>query len=137
MSTRAQILVTEDNAGGVLFYRHSDGYPDGVMPSLAEFLGMVQSGKIRRNAEQSSGWLIIIGHEEYREDRDKYSHTSWKVGAYEPAECIHGDIEYFYVVNVSDCSITVYKPTGKEEAITDFLARTDGKRLDVQAAANN
>lgn len=111
MSTRCQVLVVDDYSAGVLFYRHSDGYPDGVRKSLAKFMELVRTGKIRNNAEQAAGWLIIIGHHEYGlVTPEKYvgqncsaatwPPTDWKVGAYEPASGLHGDIEYFYVVDV-------------------------------------
>ena len=132
MSTRAQILVTDEHSigrnEGILFYRHSDGYPEGVKASLERFVGMVGVA-IRDNCEQAAGWLTIIGHEEYADSRKNYPTISaWKVGAYEPAVCIHGDIEWFYVVNVSDKTITAYEVKNESE-IADFLKRTDGRPL--------
>lgn len=132
MSTRAQILVTDKYSiaahEGILFYRHSDGYPEGVQQSLEQFLAMVGTS-IRNNCEQAAGWLVLIGHEEYAESRATYPTISgWKVGAYEPATGIHGDIEWFYVVNLSDKTIVAYR-AGNEESVADYLKRDDGKPL--------
>ncbi len=64
MSTRAGIII-KDGYNEVHFYRHSDGYPEVTLPKLEKFLKWVKDGKIRNNVQQASGWLIIIGAEEY------------------------------------------------------------------------
>jgi hypothetical protein len=92
------------------------------MPSLEKFLGWVKEGKIRDNAEQAAGWLILIGAQENgkvyswqsgeKEDREKtldeyLNPIDWKVGAYEPCAPIeHGDIEYLYTVDLVKKTIT-------------------------------
>ena len=103
MSTRANIIL-KDNMGEVIYYRHSDGYPDGTLPTLNEFLDNVKSGKIRDNVTQSSGWLVLIGHNEYGSKIDE-----WKVGAYEITSTIHGDIEYLYTIDLDLKTITYTK----------------------------
>jgi hypothetical protein len=113
MSTRAQIIV-KDEHDAVWFYRHSDGYPSGTLPTLERFLSWVKAGRIRDNAEQAAGWLVLIGHEEYRAEGHvgfEPNHTGkgmdWKVGAYEPcAPVTHGDIEYLYTVDLTAKTIT-------------------------------
>src|SRR5690348_10367703 len=77
MSTRANIILQETfswedekneqqtTTERLYFYRHSDGYPDGTMPSLKIFIDWVKKGKIRDNVSQSAGWLILIGAMEY------------------------------------------------------------------------
>lgn len=98
MSTRCQVIV-KDRRSEVWFYRHSDGYPEGVEKSLKTFLDYVKSEKIRDNAEQASGWLVIIGHNEY--NTKDVPDDDWKVGAYEPCPPEeHGDIEYLYTVDL-------------------------------------
>lgn len=124
MSTRANVIIT-DGYSKLYFYRHSDGYPEGTMPSLKKFLSYVKSGKIRNNVSQSAGWLIIIGAEEYKghhlegdawlelseEQEKEYQNKiptvpkDWKVGAYEPTSGIHGDIEYLYVIDLTEMKI--------------------------------
>jgi hypothetical protein len=107
MSTRANILI-KDSHDELWFYRHSDGYPEGTMPTLSEFMRRIVEGEIRNNVSQASGWLIVIGHEEYAEQREKYPHIGgWKVGAYEPTTGEHGDINYLYVVDLDEKTIEI------------------------------
>lgn len=107
MSTRANIII-KDKWDELWFYRHSDGYPEGTLPTLNKFLKMVTEGKIRDNLTQAAGWLIVIGHEEYAKSREKYpSLSGWKVGAYEPTTAQHGDIEFLYTVDLTKKTIEV------------------------------
>src|SRR4051812_31797902 len=107
MSTRANIIV-RDEADELIFYRHSDGYPDGTLPSLNQFLDLIKQGQVRDNTGQASGWLILLGADEYgvrvREGRMAPNNLGagmqWKVGAYEPTTDLHGDIEFLYVVDL-------------------------------------
>ena len=114
MSTRAQIIV-KDRYSEVWFYRHSDGYREGVKPTLDKFCEWLREGKIRRHPMQSAGWLVMLGAEEYRNIHGGPDKTdaellapcvrspygTWKVGAYEPcAPRVHGDVEHLWVVDV-------------------------------------
>lgn len=112
MSTRANIKVIEGDAV-LWFYRHSDGYPEGAMPLLNEFMGYLESGAIRQDISQASGWLILLGHQEYikeghaKEKPDKDDGFSgWKVGSIEPTTQQHGDIEYLYTIDIKAKSLT-------------------------------
>jgi hypothetical protein len=129
MSTRAQVIITDESGDQLWFYRHSDGYPDGALPSLKQFITWVKEGKIRDNVEQAAGWLVMIGAKEYGKVHDWKNNTSrnktikelfeagedWKVGAYEPSVPIeHGDIEYLYTLDLKSKTITykdIYKGT--------------------------
>ncbi len=126
MSTRANIILKEGKQE-LFFYRHSDGYPDGVLPTLNIFMDWLKSDKIRNNLSQGSGWLIILGAIEYG-SIPKYESTEielwpgkteiephletiaapqdWKVGAYEPTAGIHGDIEWLYEINLDKKELT-------------------------------
>lgn len=95
MSTRCNIVIKDDYGSELWFYRHSDGYPECAGESLKEFCQGYASGKLRNNVEQSSGWLILHRHEEYK----KYGYD-WKVGAYEPSVGQHGDIEFLYTIDL-------------------------------------
>jgi len=125
MSTRANIII-KDNHEKLYFYRHSDGYEDGVMPSLNIFLNWVKEGKIRDNVSQAAGWLILLGAIEYgtipkfETEKSQFDWqkdygdldtiippNNWKVGAYEPTTGIHGDIEYLYVIDLVSKKIEV------------------------------
>ena len=96
MSTRCNVIV-KDAYGHLVFYRHCDGYPEGVKDTLLTFMERVENGVYRDNVEQSAGWLVVLGYEEYKDIRD---FDSWEVGAYEPSVGIHGDIEYLYVLDL-------------------------------------
>lgn len=109
MSTRCQIII-KDEEDELWFYRHSDGYPSGTLPTLEKFMTWVKEGKIRDNVEQASGWLIIIGSRELRDLLkglpDNY--MDWKVGAYEPSVPYeHGDIEYLYELDLINLTIKI------------------------------
>ena len=107
MSTRANIIIT-DGYEELFFYRHSDGYPEGVTPTLNKFLNMVKDGTIRDNIIQASGHLILLGHEEYKEQGLLESnYMRWKVGAYEPTTGIHGDVEFIYTIDLQQATLTI------------------------------
>ena len=130
MSTRANIIIQDhvkwsDDGGPheriqrLYFYRHSDGYPEGVAPTLNKFVGWLKAGKIRANVSQGSGWLIMLGIIEYDtipvygKDELLPGHSygdieliedpkDWKVGAYEPTTGIHGDIQHLYLIDLNN-----------------------------------
>lgn len=104
MSTRANVVI-KDEYTTLYFYRHSDGYPSETGESLKRFVEGYKSGKYRLDAMQSAGWLVLHGHEEYGRDA-----KTWKVGAYEPTSEIHGDIDYKYVIDLKEQTITCFDP---------------------------
>lgn len=104
--------MLDEDGDNLWFYRHSDGYPEGALPTLNQFMRWVIEGKIRSNVEQASGWLVLIGAKEYAEYGNKADLTvpsgDWKAGAYEP--CLprrHGDIAYLYVLDLINLTIRV------------------------------
>ena len=115
MSTRANIIV-KDKYSELWFYRHSDGYPEGAMPLLEKFMDAVKEGTIRDNTGQASGWLILLGAEEYGVKADFTRPTpeyrgggrekDWKVGAIEPTRGQHEDIEFLYTLDLEKKTIT-------------------------------
>jgi len=116
MSTRANIIIESKEFAipkKLYFYRHSDGYPEGVKPTLDLFVSWLKKDIIRNNIPQSSGWLILLGTMEYDtipkyatdqgylKDTDTIeSPKDWKCGAYEPTTGLHGDIEHLYVIDL-------------------------------------
>ncbi len=126
MSTRANIQI-KDKYSKLWFYRHSDGYPEGTMPTLEKFLGYIKDGAIRNNVYQSAGWLIILGAQEYNRKFDHKTTTynekvsklndykpdlddansGWNVGAFEPTSGLRGDIDYLYIIDLDKMTITV------------------------------
>lgn len=129
MSTRANIII-KDNYSHLYFYRHSDGYPEGVQGSLLKFRDWLRDGKIRNNVGQGSGWLILLGALEYEEytnihkmlSLDSYDQvpppTDWKVGAYEPTTGLHGDIEHLYLIDMKAMTVSELKIEWTKEDIS-------------------
>jgi hypothetical protein len=119
MSTRANILLKDNHGGKLWFYQHSDGYPDGMLPTLEKFVKLLKDGIIRDNLGQAAGWLILFGAKQMAEylEQSKYvdynvktirsepdskdSMYGWKAGFIEPTVGLHGDIEYLYVINIA------------------------------------
>lgn len=144
MSTRANIVLTEkwgNKTSKLFFYRHSDGYPEGTMPTLNVFMKWLKSGQIRNNLSQSAGWLILLGAieyntlPEYKTEKPHFdgakgyadintiqSPHDWKCGAYEPTTSIHGDIEYLYIIDVTNKTL---------ECFEDWTAKGEGKGTPV------
>jgi len=129
MSTRAKIIV-KDEYDTLYFYRHSDGYPEGVKPTLTVLLDMLKKGLVRNNVGQFAGWLILIGAWEYdtlpKRIKEKYDVENsefkpdlknngfdWKVGAYEPITSDHVDFAYQYIFNLKTKEIKVYEYNDK------------------------
>jgi hypothetical protein len=104
MSTRANILV-KDNYSKQWFYRHHDGYPSSVVPSLQGYIKATVEGKIRSDVSQGSSWIIVIGNTEYGNNTPDSS--DWKVGAYELTDGKHGDIRYCYTVDLDEKTVNV------------------------------
>jgi hypothetical protein len=129
MSTRCNVRIKED-LNEVWLYRHSDGYPEGVKPTLSKFIKNIVDGKIRNNASQSAGWLILFGADEYGEHwktEKKYSREEvlnpvhdWKCGAYEPTTGKHGDIHFLYTINMSDKTITIKNICAETEEVISY-----------------
>lgn len=145
MSTRCQIILKEKGREDELrFYKHEDGYPEGVREDLNEFCDRVNKREIRNNIDQSSGWLVLIGarnkmkmdEELKREGLDKsFEGYGWKASEYEPCGCkyLHGDIEYLYIIE--------FLPDGKAEwrqaSDEEWKERDSGERLSERIVKNS
>ena len=140
MSTRCQVVVKDSYGNELWFYRHSDGYPDGVKKSLSIFLNWLKTDKIRNNVGQAAGWLIILGAIEYQTlptncfpeagkelwemdntnifNAMNFSPVDWQIGAYEPSVSRqHGDIKYLYTIDLAKKEIKVKDIYQKKEQI--------------------
>ena len=100
MSTRANIIF-RDADSELIFYRHSDGYPEVTGEDLKTFVQGYKS-TLRNNVMQSAGWLIVQGYLDpsYKKYRAGGVGMGWKVGAYEPTNQLHGDVEYIYTIDL-------------------------------------
>lgn len=114
MSTRANIIIRDQNTE-LFFYRHSDGYPSECGEDLKDFVQGYTKGKMRPNASQSAGWLIVRGyfgthtiHSPLPDPKDRFS--GWKVGDYEPTDRLHADVEYVYVINPDAGTLQCFTP---------------------------
>lgn len=119
MSTRACVILKDEHTK-LYFYRHSDGEPETVIPSLDIFMDWLIKGLIRGNAEQAGGWLILLGMQEYlsAEQKDiklsefspanngEDSHYTWKIGAYEPANGIQCHVEFVYTIDLNELTVS-------------------------------
>jgi hypothetical protein len=98
------------------------------MPTLEKFMQYVKDGLIRNNVGQAAGWLIVLGAAEYdykyvfneggssayvqkttplnAYEPTNEGYSGWKVGAIEPTDCIHGDIEFLYILDLDTKTIT-------------------------------
>jgi hypothetical protein len=112
MSTRANIII-KDKYSTLFFYRHSDGYPECTGEDLKEFVKgydrKTGPGHMRSNVSQSAGWLIVRGYEEYLQFKGEPG-MGWKVGAYEPTEGLHWDVEYIYIINLEEQKLECLVP---------------------------
>lgn len=146
MSTRANVIIT-DGDDTLIFYRHSDGYPDCTGADLLEFVEGYQDRSMRNNATQSAGWLIVRGAFEYANQK---THTpvktaalnghisgfefrnEWKVGAYEPAARLSSDVEFIYVIDLKAYTLTTLTP---KSAFWDSPSLKNCKRISVDEFA--
>lgn len=133
MGTRANIIITDGNST-LFFYRHSDGYPEETGKSLAEFVkGYAE--KMRDNVVQSAGWLIIHGREEYSDQLG--GGYAWKVGAYEPTDSLHGDVEYIYIIDLvaktlecRACIGAFFETASLKNTVREYVNDFNGAALD-------
>ena len=115
MATRCNIRVIEDEHREMWFYRHCDGYPSSVLPSLEPLMEGLRNGQLRANLSQFAGWIIVTGHHEYFDDeeevayRKEIGYQQWKCGAYEPTTGQHGDIDYLYTLDLRNKTLTYDK----------------------------
>lgn len=110
MSTRAQILVLDDElpkviaekwTDSILLYRHCDGYPTSVLPGLKKALE--NAGKTHKASRAGYSASYII-HESYSTFENYRGETTPDI-AIQPLSyfSLHSDIRYFYsVLVVSD-----------------------------------
>ena len=101
----------------VLLYRHSDGYPDGVLPELEKFLKFWEKARGITDTEYCGARLLqymcnemdgIYGKDFMLEDKNNLT------GIYSYGICknLHGDIEYYYAIYPS--AIDIYEQNSSE-----------------------
>lgn len=127
MSTRCRIDFVEkwtDNKGKAhehrrSIYRHSDGYPDGVLPDLKEFitwnrgrngdLEYMTANFIYWSKRKMEEWLSRENNFKWDSEETQSDGNSWMkigFGVCDP-KCWHGDLEYYYEVSLEKGGITI------------------------------
>lgn len=94
MSTRSNIIVV-DEWNAIQLYRHSDGYPDGVIPDLKRALPIAWELP-RMEADDFSAAIVAAW-------KDNGGGNIYIDGSADPNNLVnptllHGDIEYLYII---------------------------------------
>ena len=129
MSTRCQIgfyseRPTKENLNNweSLIYRHSDGYPEGVIPDIQPFLEWWSQHRGLANVEYASARLLQWMCNQYDEAGDYWDKQANRpitprefTGELGHGICnqFHWDIEFYYVIYPN--GIDVYKATFVED----------------------
>ena len=100
MSTRANFLIIEKGlpfeSQKVYLYRHFDGYPSSVLPTIKASLDIAKKSNVDRFNYQTmrAGYVasyLTIG-----------TYIAQEIVAIEPTDQLHGDIEYLYVITLDN-----------------------------------
>lgn len=124
MSTRCNIGIYEAgdspiNKPYALLYKHSDGYPDGIIPVLQPFCERFRDGRGLEDTEYLAAWLLFEFMAEHREWEKDFAKKHGKSAIDGMSFCgfgicgdrqLHGDIDYYYRVDPD--KITVLAPHG-------------------------
>ena len=136
MGTIANVLLlgNEDSqSGGVWFCKSCDGMPANVLEELTPLLIWTQQGRIRADASQSAGWLVLIGRQLYQNlggslqfdfpfspnivPYEPPARDSWKVGYYEPCPGLCEYANFLYIIKLHKLTIDVYSVCGEERTL--------------------
>jgi hypothetical protein len=120
MSTRAQVAFYGNieqplKKWDALIYKHSDGYPEGVLPELEVFATDFNAKRGLSDSEYASAWYLMFLYKQHMKMAEDWSKDHAKeiadpsrafpelkdFGLYSGngvSKQIHGDIEYFYAV---------------------------------------
>lgn len=107
MSTRCQVFVTGkdiNNSDSVMLYHHYDGYPDHMLPTIAR--GHIDTWEAERVGKAAA--MVCAADPTGFEIEQSYN--------------IHGDIEFYYVVDVNggDWAIAAYACPYGSKSVTDM-----------------
>lgn len=93
MSTRSNIVFVKKDYQNAQLYHHSDGYPDGVGAWLTEhYFSLSEKEQDELTTPEKCAKEL----------------NAWD-DSFEIEDCaLHGDIEYLYVINLDEESITCY-----------------------------
>jgi len=122
MSTRAQICIKRDTTefqqtGGIYIYKHSDGYPRGVMPTLTSLVKFFHADRGNDPEYLLAQIVRAFTIADLAEDREYATTrmTGWGLDCTE-----HGDIQYLYEIDSRTGKIYIngkpYNPETPETA---------------------
>ena len=111
MSTRCQIgfygnaKEVQLDKPEALIYRHSDGYPEGVLPDILPFLKIFNEVRGLADAEYASArtlqYLTNLADEHYEKFKQNFQSVIQEPNFSGYGICLHGfhgDIEYYYAI---------------------------------------
>lgn len=106
MSTRCNIVIKETEGKFFQLYHHCDGYPDGVGLELEDYIKQMSPTCLTHGEE----FVEFLCNED-----DEYEYEG-------PGVFLHGDIEYLYIIDLSEGTLICYSTwlTGTED-IDDLI----------------
>lgn len=114
MSTRCNIIIKDGYSNDrVILYHHHDGYPEGVGVQLRKVLNDWQDWQVKQHGMRFLP-NNLIKNECGLNDKE-----------YEITPCLHGDIEYCYVINCKARTLRCYRIPWDEETHAGFYIHFD------------
>lgn len=117
MSTRANVVIKKEYGNGAVhyaqLYHHHDGYCSGLGKDLSEYMTEIEAmpdeekKKILKTPVSLAKWFAA----DERNDEFEYEGTNVR---------LHGDIEYLYVIDLTDETITCYSTWDWDGDIKDL-----------------
>lgn len=128
MSTRANIVVIDENDDQLIFYQHSDGYPEGTLPLLKTLVDRLKKGELRDNTMQFAGHLVVEGYKQLRETIEKYGSIGygWKASYIEPTTSIHFDVDYIYLIDLLMKKVSYCESKGNKKDLNKLIKKSRG-----------
>ena len=151
MSTRCQIGFYEskdqkNSEFEALIYKHSDGYPDGVLPTLVPMCQVFEERRGMTDTEYLAAWVLASFISFHIKQGRKLSKELRFIKNRDGIDCLgfgickgfHGDIEYFY--KVSPNLIQVYEVgeglpdewSNIVQEIPIIFLKTDTKKVEMK-----
>ena len=128
MSTRSQIGFYKNKETPIdkfeaLLYRHSDGYPAGVLPDILPFLSWWRKARGIGDLEYCSARLLQYLCNEYDKHSREIGEKIEFTGTLGHGVCkiLHGDIEYFYKIYPNKVEVYDVPFQSEEESEKDWF----------------